>query len=122
MWGKIRAGPTTRGWRPAEMLQLLQQAPPPVPRQATPAFSGATVLRIIDGDTIEVEYQGQRETVRDIGINTPETRHPRKGIEYYGKEAKAANRRLVAGKTVRLEFDLQRREYVWAAPGLRLPP
>jgi len=72
--------------------------------------NGATVLRVIDGDTIEVAYQGQRERVRYIGINAPEIHHPRKGVEYYGQEAQAANRRLVEGKTVRLEFDVQRRD------------
>jgi micrococcal nuclease len=45
--------------------------------------------------------------VRYIGINTPETKHPRKGVEPFGKEASAANRQLVEGQTVRLELDVQ---------------
>lgn len=69
------------------------------------------VVRVIDGDTIEACCIGwKRESIRYIGINTPETDHPTKGVEAYGKEAKEANRKLVAGKTVRLEFDVQQRD------------
>jgi len=60
------------------------------------------VSRVVDGDTIIV---GARERVRLIGVDTPETKHPRKPVEYYGKEATAFTRRMVQGKRVRLEFD-----------------
>ncbi len=60
------------------------------------------VTRVVDGDTIIV---GARERVRLIGVDTPETKHPRKPVEYYGKEATAFTRRMVQGKRVRLEFD-----------------
>lgn len=63
------------------------------------------VTRVIDGDTIVLE-NGTR--VRYIGIDTPETKHPRKGVEYFGKEASEANKELVEGKKVRLEYDVQR--------------
>lgn len=65
------------------------------------------VARVIDGDTIKLS-NGDR--VRYIGINTPETKHPRKGVEYFGPEASAFNKKLVGGKKVRLEFDVQRRD------------
>jgi len=69
------------------------------------------VVRVIDGDTIEVCCIGcKRESIRYIGINTPETHHATKGVEAYGKEAAEANAKLVAGKTVRLEFDVRRRD------------
>ncbi len=45
--------------------------------------------------------------VRYIGVDTPETHHPMRGIEPYGMEASEANRKLVDGRTVRLEFDVQ---------------
>jgi len=60
------------------------------------------VTRVVDGDTIIV---GARERVRLIGVDTPETKHPRKPVEYYGKKATAFTRRMVQGKRVRLEFD-----------------
>lgn len=65
------------------------------------------VSRVIDGDTIKL-VNGER--VRYIGINTPETKHPRKGIEHFGPEAAAFNRKLVEGKEVHLEFDVQLRD------------
>ena len=66
------------------------------------------VVRVIDGDTIQICCVfGDREKVRYIGVDTPETHHPMKGIEPFGKEAAEANRKLVDGKTVRLEFDVQ---------------
>jgi len=76
-------------------------------------FSQETVrvVRVIDGDTIEACcLNGRPETIRYIGVNTPETNHPTKGLEAYGKEAKEANSRLVAGKTVRLELDVDPRD------------
>jgi len=60
------------------------------------------VTRVVDGDTIIV---GARERVRLIGVDTPETKHPQKPVEYYGKEATAFTRKMVEGKRVRLEFD-----------------
>ncbi len=66
------------------------------------------VVRVIDGDTIRVCCVfGDRVKVRYIGVDTPETHHPMKGIEPFGKEAAEANRKLVDGKTVRMEFDVQ---------------
>ncbi|HYH04578.1 MAG TPA: thermonuclease family protein [Bacillota bacterium] len=76
---------------------LTQQMEPP----------GYQVIRVIDGDTLMVEPIGK---VRYIGVNTPEIHHPTKGVEYYGKEAFAANRQLVEGKKIRLEYDVQQKD------------
>lgn len=65
------------------------------------------VLRVIDGDTIEVERLG---TVHYIGVDTPETKHPQKPVERMGREAYEANRRLVEDKRVKLEFDVEQRD------------
>lgn len=80
------------------------------------------VSRVIDGDTIEIEGG---VSVRYIGIDTPETVHPSRGEECYGREATQANQTLVLGKTVRLEKDISETDrfgrllrYVFvAAPG-----
>lgn len=78
------------------------------------------VVRVFDGDTIGVRCSGRWELVRYIGINAPETRHPTRGEEPGGREATAANEKLVAGRQVRLETDVQLRDvhdrllaYVW---------
>ena len=61
--------------------------------------------RVIDGDTIEVYYNGKTEKIRLIGVDTPETVHPNKPIEYFGKEDSNFTRELAQGKYVTLEFD-----------------
>jgi len=92
-----------RGWCLALLLILL---PAPVASQADSAL--VQVVRVIDGDTIQVCCVfGDRVTVRYVGVDTPEIHHPMKGVERAGKEASEANRKLVDGKTVRLEFDVQ---------------
>jgi micrococcal nuclease len=58
---------------------------------------------------VELE-DGRKEKVRLIGVDTPETVHPQKPVEYFGKEASAFTRRMVEGKEVRLEFDWQQRD------------
>ncbi len=47
----------------------------------------ATLIRVVDGDTIIVSVNGKRETVRVIGIDTPEVVDPGKTVECFGKEA-----------------------------------
>jgi len=70
----------------------------------------ATVSRVIDGDTIEVRIAGQIEKVRLIGVDTPETVHPNKPVEYFGKEASAFTKRLLQGKGVVLRDDPMNRD------------
>lgn len=65
------------------------------------------VVRVIDGDTIEIEG-GER--VRYIGIDTPETVDPRKPIQCFGVEASKKNKELVEGKEIRLEKDITDRD------------
>jgi micrococcal nuclease len=79
-----------------------------------------TVVRVVDGDTIQVRLADRLEKVRYIGVNAPELHHPRKGEEPGGREAAIVNRELVAGRHVRLETDVQTRDrygrllaYVW---------
>ncbi len=95
-----------RGWCLVLLLTLL---PFPVSSQADSAL--VQVVRVIDGDTIQVCcIFGDRVTVRYFGVDTPEIHHPMKGVERAGKEASEANRKLVDGKTVRLEFDVQEQD------------
>lgn len=64
--------------------------------------------RVVDGDTIVVDMDGKEEKIRLIGVDTPETVHPSKPVEYFGKEASAFTKQMVEGKQVRLEFDWQK--------------
>lgn len=63
------------------------------------------VLRVVDGDTIHIDYNGKDEKVRFIGLDTPETKDPRKPIQCFGREATAKMTELAENKNIRLEFD-----------------
>ncbi|HVO87235.1 MAG TPA: thermonuclease family protein [Casimicrobiaceae bacterium] len=67
-----------------------------------------TVIRVIDGDTIVLDGN---ERVRLIGVDTPETVHPRKPVQFFGAEASAFTKRIATGRSVRIEFD-QANEHV----------
>jgi micrococcal nuclease len=60
------------------------------------------VIRIIDGDTIVVS---PNEKVRLIGVNTPETKDPKKPVECFGRHAEQYTRDAVEGKIIRLVLD-----------------
>lgn len=64
-----------------------------------------SVVRVIDGDTIDVSIDGKTERVRLIGIDTPETVDPRKPVQCFGKEASTKLHALLTGKMVNLEDD-----------------
>jgi endonuclease YncB( thermonuclease family) len=63
------------------------------------------VTKFHDGDTIEVNVNGANETIRFIGVDTPETHDPRKAVQCYGKTASAFTKQLIGSKSVRLEAD-----------------
>ncbi len=63
------------------------------------------VVKVIDGDTLTVEINGQNETIRLIGIDTPESVHPTKPVECFGVEASNKAKELLNGKMVALESD-----------------
>ena len=81
--------------------QAASPSPFPPTQQIEPGFFKVT--RVIDGDTIELE---NKQKVRYIGIDTPETKHPTKGVQCYGQEAYQKNKELVEGKLVQLQKDV----------------
>jgi micrococcal nuclease len=71
----------------------------------------ATVDRVVDGDTIIVDIKGERERVRLIGIDTPETHRPDTPVQCYGPEAADyAARLLPPGTAVNIERDVETRD------------
>lgn len=103
------------------------ETPAPPTRLPMPPLSQLTPARVtsvVDGDTIKVSVGGGVQTVRYIGIDTPETVHPSKPVQWMGPEASAANKALVEGQTVYLEKDVSETDhygrllrYVWLADG-----
>lgn len=61
----------------------------------------ATVVKVVDGDTVEVRYpDGGEDTVRVLAIDTPETKHPSKPVECGGPEATAFAKDPLSGRVV----------------------
>lgn len=80
-----------------------------------------TVVYVVDGDTFDIQFtSGKKERVRMTLIDTPETKHPRLGVQPFGPEASAYTKDLLTDKQVSLEMDVQERDrygrvlaYVW---------
>lgn len=89
------------------------------PAKSSNTFRAAKVARVIDGDTIVLD---SGEKVRMILVDTPETKHTKKGVEFYGREASAFTKKALEGKTVYLQKDVSEVDrygrllrYVWTA-------
>lgn len=63
------------------------------------------VMKVLDGDTFQIKINKETVTVRMLGIDTPETVDPRKGIQCYGKQASDKTKELILGKYVLLSAD-----------------
>ncbi|MGN6202821.1 MAG: thermonuclease family protein [Solirubrobacterales bacterium] len=81
-----------------------------LPAKEPPRSASAYVLRAVDGDTIEVRLDGEREDVRYIGVDTPETVKPGTPVQCFGPRAHRFNARLVTHRRVRLVFGVERRD------------
>lgn len=79
--------------------------PLPTNNQVENTKETAKVVRVVDGDTIEVSSNNKKETVRLIGIDAPETVDSREAVECFGKEASNKAKEVLTGKTVTLESD-----------------
>lgn len=64
-----------------------------------------SVTKAVDGDTIQVDMNGNTETVRFIGVDTPETHKPNTPVQCYGPDAAAYTKSLVGNGSVRLQAD-----------------
>jgi micrococcal nuclease len=69
------------------------------------AVTVVPVSRVIDGDTIVVSLGGRDETVRLLGMDTPETVDPRKPVQCFGPEASLETKSLLDGREVTLQSD-----------------
>jgi micrococcal nuclease len=78
------------------------------PGAAGPAT--AEVTSVVDGDTLDVRWNGRTERLRLLGVDTPETVDPHRPVGCYGPEASAFTHRSLEGRTVRLRFDRERRD------------
>jgi len=100
-----------------EKIPTSLPSPTPTVVQTLLPIEVATVSAVIDGDTIELT---DKRWVRYIGIDTPETKHPNKGVECFGKESTQKNKDLVEGNTITMQRDVSETDkykrllrYVW---------
>lgn len=63
------------------------------------------VVRVIDGDTIVISKDGVNESVRMIGVDTPETVHPSKPVQCFGEDASLKTKEWLEGRMVNLVLD-----------------
>ncbi len=85
------------------LLLLAALATQPSARKDDPPAS--KVVRVVDGDTVVVEVEGKPTTVRLIGVDAPESVHPRKPVERFGAESSKFLKGLIGGRSVRLEYE-----------------
>jgi micrococcal nuclease len=98
--------------------------PAGLPTEPSASAETATVVRVVDGDTLVIDRGNGDERVRLVGVDTPETVAPNAPIECYGPEASAYVTDLLAGATVSLDPDPSQADadrygrllrYVWVA-------
>jgi micrococcal nuclease len=80
-------------------------------KRPQPKRAQALVVDVVDGDTVHVAIDGREESVRYIGIDTPESVIPGEPPECYGKRAARLNRDLVEGERVTIVFGAERRDH-----------
>ena len=90
------------------IAQTTQKIPVSYPVEDFTGDIAYKVVRVIDGDTVKIDYNGKATNVRLIGVDTPETVHPNKPVEAYGKEASNFTKNLLLGESVYLRFDIDK--------------
>ncbi|HEY5976872.1 MAG TPA: thermonuclease family protein [Solirubrobacterales bacterium] len=73
-----------------------------------PAETAAVVVRVVDGDTVEIEFDGERQDLRLIGVDTPETVKPGAPVECFGRQASNFTHRSLEGRRVNVVFGVER--------------
>lgn len=77
----------------------------PVAKEVKKVEETFEVVRVVDGDTLTLNISGKTETLRLIGMDTPETVDPRKPVQCFAKEASDKAKATLTGKSVKIEAD-----------------
>jgi micrococcal nuclease len=97
-------------WRACLILVLAALASCAAPGGSPEREDTGRVVRVVDGDTIHVRLGGVEESLRYIGIDTPESVKPGTPVQCFAKRASAYNERLVDGERVRVVRDAEARD------------
>jgi micrococcal nuclease len=87
------------------LLAMRPGAVPAAPSPTGPAGTFVRVVRVIDGDTVRVSVLGGQDTVRVLGVDAPETKHPDLPVQRGGREAADFAHRQLHGRRVQLVSD-----------------
>jgi micrococcal nuclease len=66
-----------------------------------------SINHFVDGDTIAINMNGKVETIRFVGVDTPETHKPNTPVQCYGPAAANYTKTMIGSQKVRLEADPQ---------------
>lgn len=102
----VFAAASLGGW----LLGRLEPGSSPSPSTPGAVRFAAVVTETVDGDTVRVRTAEGDESIRLLGIDTPETHHPTKGVQCFGPEASAFTERALTGRRVTLELDAEHRD------------
>ena len=101
-----------RTWIPTRLLFVIILFALVISGEVLWTFSGGDprgewvlVKDVVDGDTVHVGRGWRVRTVQLIGVDTPETVHPEKPVEFFGPEAWEFTKKQLEGKRVHLEFE-----------------
>ena len=83
----------------ADVAAPLSDVPSPLPPDTY------RVIKVVDGDTVDILMNGSTTRLRLIGLDTPETVDPRKPVQCFGLAASDTAKELLTGKAVRIEMD-----------------
>jgi micrococcal nuclease len=106
----LLAGVVTAGWVTHRVYERVMSGDP-IWTGDNPSYDEPTVIEVIDGDTIVVQTGYRRDKVRLLGIDTPETKDPRRPVQCFGEEASRRTTELLPpGTEVRLVGDVEERD------------
>lgn len=116
--GVLPSGPSApqapRGWKvpsAAEIERLRAEPGMKVKASELKGMKSASVLRVVDGDTVELSVGGAATKVRLLNVNTPETVDPRRGVEEYGREASNFTKSVLnPGTKVFFKYDVEKED------------
>lgn len=100
-----RGGAESQGAAVAEAIEDESATSSEEVEESAPEGESYSVIKVVDGDTIAISMGGKSETMRLIGIDTPETVDTRVEVQCFGKESSDKLKSLLNGKKVRLEMD-----------------
>lgn len=77
----------------------------------TPTEHEVTFVRAVDGDTLVAKVDGKEEYIRLLLVDTPETKHPDKGVQPFGPEASDLMKKTFSpSDSIKIEYGTEKRD------------